>query len=231
MHKGSGAKNANKAAMRVQKRKLSTKKQPKKTKLVPKKSLTVQKRFGATAVDAQGRPLPVDYESAHLHDSYDYYYPDTSKMFDEHPQFDAWMAANPTPELFDELKDKQREATLNQIPIVRASIKDPKELDAFENILVSSLTAIDNIKSKDEIIYTMEKRGITKPAQLEPFENNFKQFFTNDLKFGTPAQKFETIVHHAIMWSSAGILAYTGVDACVQYFYDVEFPLHGDHDH
>jgi len=232
MHKASAVKKnpAKKNALRAN----SKRKMSKKLAKVQKKRavLTTTKRFGGSAVDAQGRALPVDYDHHHIHDPYDFFYADTSKIFDEHPILEAFARDYPTLESRVHLKDEADNMLMEQLPEVRAKITDMRELEAFDNTLAFTLLQPETEPlSKEEIIYNLERDGITHPKHLDPFENSWKEFFTNDFKHGSAPEKMRTIAYHAVMWSSALYLAKLGVDAYNQYLYDLQYPLHGDHDH
>lgn len=210
------------------KRKMSMKaKKAPKTKKAVKKVVTVAKRFSHEVRDAQGRVLPVDYETHELHDPYDYFFHDTSKMFDDHPHANEFAHRFPTHDALVTARMTANDQMLEQIPQIRAKITCPKEKEAFEQVLVASLQPSE-ILSKEEVAYKLEQRGFNSiHAVTEPTEGSWKEFLCNDLQPGRLPlrQKIETIAHYTAMISSVAFLTYLGYDACQQYFYDLEYPL------
>lgn len=215
---------------KVTKRTKTTKPLIKKKTIAPKQTFTVIKRFGSVALDAQGRPLPVDYQNyTHLHDPYDMFYHDTSSVFDTHDHAEAMKVRFPTHDDVVRARITQRQSLLDQLEPLRAKIKDPKELEAFDNVLVAALNPNETVLTEAEVKYQLEKRGFRDFEQVNSaVQSSWHQFWFNDLKYGTTKDKVTYFVNQGLMWGSTFYMAYIGWDAWTQYLYDLEYPLH-DH--
>lgn len=133
----------------------------------------------------------------------------------------------PTHDHLEMARADQRKSMLDQLEPLRAKIKDPKELEAFDNVLVAAINPTETVLTEAEIKYQLEKRGFRSFEQINStIHGSWKQFWCNDLKYGTTKDKMTYIANQAIMWGSTAYLTYIGWDAWTQYLYDLEYPLH-----
>lgn len=134
----------------------------------------------------------------------------------------------PTRDALEAARAIQNDLINSQIDPLAAKITDKKEKEAFEQTLLAVLRPSE-VLSKEEVVYRLEQKGFPRVEFVtETTENSWNQFLFNDFKAGrvSTKQKFETVAHWAFMLSSTAFLAYLGVDACTQYFYDLEYPMH-----
>lgn len=231
-----------------QKRGLHTAKKVKKNKTLAKKgAVKTQKRFGHVALDAQGRVLPTNYDTVHYHDPYDYYVPGASPIFDENLTIRKEIAEG----IFGSKVFHSHDDVDTNTPKVQAGVSEMgKILDDWQAQTAAFGKTITNADEKEAFDKTLgylaapvrlseeEGKMLAQKAgfktmdefhQDNSFDTSWTNFLTHDLKNGTPDQKMKYIATLAIVLGSTAVLSYEAIDACIQYFYDIEHPLHHDH--
>jgi len=195
--------------------------------------LKVLWREDRSPIDSNGNMLPINYSQHHLHDPYDYFYPDSSTVFDP--------PKNPVEDWEDyRRRFAHQMMTLEEdVMKIRQSISCAKELHAFDAIITSQFCAnfYSSFLSQDDLargysdrhwIYEAinhpddEQRFIPHPVDYD----NWEDFFLYDITMGPKNLRWQTFGFFAMMFGFGGLMAAEGVMAINQYFYDLEHPLH-----
>lgn len=184
-------------------------------------------------LDKNGNALPINYATHHLHDPYDYFSPDTSTVYDP-----------PINPISDPDDAKRCDAYINftmeeQIMNLRQTLQCPRELNAFDSVLVATLLPKfyaqfigqnDFSKPYADRHWLYETLNHPDPQQRYIPQiaetGSWEDFFLYDISTGPRKLKWFTVGMFGIMLGFTALMALEGTMACQQYFYDLEHPFH-----
>lgn len=172
-----------------------------------------KRRMAHVALDPQGRPLPTDY-TMKLHDPYEMFNDETSTVFDP-----LVVGEQSTERVFEKYAHLLKTLP-EEVEKTRATIQDPKELAAYDSIMVPLITGKfpEGMKpmTPEEVIYDLKQKN--QPIPLPFGHQSWGDLFFSEFHTGTTSTKIKFTVTMVLMFGSVFSLGYDAISGINDYW-------------